>query len=1215
MILTRFVIPLSVLALLLITFVTPSRQGDTVVALSSAPTSINSGNSSNDSLSASVNFHEISLDLGIDVQHHQSAEHLSAMTETLGAGVCVLDANQDGWMDVFLVGGSGHNRDYGRDAWWNEHTGNRLLLNQGGEKFIDATEAAGLTKIIWGFSCGVGDVDNDHLDDIVVAGLNSITLYRNTSSGIFTEHEISKGGRQSSHWPTGISLADFDGDGLLDFYVSNYLLYQKGARTFEQSTGFQANVNTEFNAALYNPEPNLLFKNRGNLQFVDVAEKLGVANALGRSLAAQWVDLNQDQWLDLLVINEASPNQVFINHQGKAFKRAQENYEALEISDSHGIAIGDIDRDGTLVFLFNRLAGMPPVLLQQAKSDNDFAPLIFTDTAWANAVAKVENLAFAGWASVFADFNNDGHVDIFTTNGGALPDLDSEFVSQAQGNQLFVNKGTGQYLEIPDTTDKLAAYSSRGVASLDIDNDGYLELIVANNNERFQVFKNVADKPNNWIGLLLKSPNGQADIYGSHIDITTATRHFSQQILAPLATFSQSDSRLHFGLMNDEQVEKLTLRWRDGSKQSFKNLAANRYYLLDKEKNTINQVLAKKFTHGDDLGILKAKTEQTVLLDYVDIVFLAGKASTEFLSSVWNHSDNSVRLEQLNKISQQWRREFLPLVKRGIDSDNKLLRLKALEILQQAELEISVAWLLPLLFDQDADIQCKVSSIFQFFFQEEEALTHRKYLAVPYLIRLLGQNSDQPNVQVCAIQALAAAENKRAIYPLMNLAEQSTSLEVQVAAITALGLIRDTLSLPLLKRFSSDSNIAQTKAPLIAASFIARARLADSSLKQDMEAFFLSQNTRSLRQKAETLASLYQDSNSIVFNTNQLNYYLDAILNQSANTQHLSKEQSFAIISAIEASKNPHYAKHLKHFLHQNNDKALMFSALTALVKIGDPALVRQHETLIFSIPQHLQVSLVANANQRRYPFSLQSIERLLKESVKNTDNSEEAVKALTEQLLLLAPKDASRLLAATVKEIKADEALLALLSICSKKTIQWLPELAAIGLHGSKPANAALLQCSLQNLPETRQMSFDIISELLSEDKLGSAELTSTINTAFLSGKFSAEKRQLILDIYTDTSLPLISRSKFLIAMADKDEILAKWLSGNALDSLQEDLLPSAINALANHGVTDDLKKKYTLLMKNPNRSPATRLTAAKFLALDDADKIHKYIQQAFVE
>ncbi|MBK6511058.1 MAG: VCBS repeat-containing protein [Haliea sp.] len=332
-------------------------------------------------------FKDATLDWNVVAAHQQTDEQLSALTETLGAGVCAIDANKDGWDDLFFVGGSGHTRHYGRKSWWHVDAGNRLLLNINGHHFTDITEQSGLGNLQWGMGCAVGDLDNNGWPDLIVTGVDSNTIYSNTGNANFVD-VTADSGIAAEIWSTGASLADYNNDSLIDVYISNYVAYKKGAPTYERNKGFVSNE-VSFDATLYDPLPNkeddfdndginemLITQNGGAApifaarasggaeKFSDKAWVSGIADRRNLNVVnwgAASGDFNNDGNVDLYIANgdlkpdldspfvaQAQHNQILLGLGNGKFVRARASHDASNPLSSRSAITADLNNDGTL---------------------------------------------------------------------------------------------------------------------------------------------------------------------------------------------------------------------------------------------------------------------------------------------------------------------------------------------------------------------------------------------------------------------------------------------------------------------------------------------------------------------------------------------------------------------------------------------------------------------------------------------------------------------------------------------------------------------------------------------------------------------------------------------------------------------------------------------------------------------------------------------------
>ncbi len=933
---------------------------------------------------------ETSLQWNIDLIHHQSARKLESIADTLGGGVCAFDLNNDNWIDLFFVGGSGQTRHYGKKAWWHKESGNRLLLNHQGKYFSDVTKSAGLDHSIWGMGCTTTDLNNDGNTDLIVTGINAIHLFKNTGKMTFDKISNRDSKIASQGWTMSASAADFNQDGLVDLYFSNFVKYQKNIKTFEQASGYQTTINPAFNPTLYQPLANSLYINQGNFQFSNISKDAGIDQSLGRSLGAKWVDINHDSWPDLVVMNDQnSENQLYLNQQGKKLARTGADYAPFEAAGPRDILSADFDHDGKSEFFMSRASGQAAIFLKQTQ---DSSQKHYKDKAVSNGIFSTHTLPFSGWGATKGDFNNDGLIDIYVANGLITPDKDSAHVSQAQPNTLYINRGQSLFQRINAKVDNLSPLSSRGVITADLDNDGQLEIIVSNNNNPLQIFQNQSAEKHHWIGLDLLTENRSSDVFGSSIEIITDSLTIYHTVGSRQSYLSQSDRRIHIGLGNllltnaqqkirNDQVsettpafptiKKLIIKWKNGKKSVFPNIAPDHYYRINQTTDSI-----KPIHENVESNQLKPEQLNKTLLSLSDTarIYLTEillNVSTVIQSNVqsndkineqanklpdiknindiillnWQQSSNKVKRTVIDSMSDMNSLSpiALTLIRKALDDKDIELKLKAIGLLKHSELEMSVYWLLPLLNSNDEKIQCEAAEAFQFFFEEEEAVTHRKSLAISPLIKLAELNLSKvhdskkidhlrintqktntgENARICAVNALAAAESKRAVYPLIQNSISDSSKNVQVASLRALGLIRDTQSIKTIEGLVNDP---QTNSQVIAAALIALERLNMSRLNH----FFGKAQDNTSDSKLQyfvisfnTLSYLFNSADNIVFKKYILTGWLSRLIADSPEIRQLLinkpdyKALLLAIMKSIEAAnlqdKYPFLPTILKH--------------------------------------------------------------------------------------------------------------------------------------------------------------------------------------------------------------------------------------------------------------------------------------------------------------
>ncbi|MCP4234747.1 MAG: hypothetical protein GY770_14390 [Aestuariibacter sp.] len=1149
------------------------------------------GFSSHSENSLPVVFEDASLEWKLLAAHAQSSKHLTALTETLGGGVCAFDFNRDGWMDVFFVGGSGHSRHYGRKVWWNNASGNRLLLNKHGRYFEDVTETAGLSKRIWGMSCAVADFDNDGFGDLLVTGVNSNTLYKNNGDGKFVDI-TAQSGIDSSHWSTSSSLGDFNGDGLLDIYVTNYIRYQKGARTFERTSGFKTTGHVDFDPTLYDPEPNQLYLNHGDFKFVDVAEEAGVLNALGRSLGARWVDLNGDRWLDLIVINDHnSPNQVFISNQGRTFERGQEGYAAFEVAGAHDLAVGDFSRNGQFDFFMSRGMSHAPVLLSRVDENSPYV-----DLAWNSGLAQASRLPYTGWGNVAADFNNDGWLDLYVANGMMMPDIDSHFVPQAQQNSLYLNQGDQRFslarpAVVASANLQQRPFSSRSVITVDLDNDGRLELIVGNNNDPLQVLTNRVDNRQSWIGLDLLTHNIAAEVYGAVLEISTESYTYRQIVHAKQSFLAQGDPRVHFGLGNSTGVKELVLNWPDGKVSRFENLVPNQYFSIDKSNDTITPL---ETAGADRLDLhFVSRLSESELAAYARLLLRASPAKAQDeLNRVWQTGGQSIKEMLLSGIEKQWDFRYAFMLRQALQSDVVSLRVQAIEILRQAELEPGVAWLLPLLEDSSLEVRCAAAHTFAVFFDEEEAVTHRKHLAISSLIKLL--ENDTGEARVCAANALARAESKRAILPLLKLLDDEKSVTARAAAARALGLIRDTRSRAGLISTVRDH---ETPAQVVASALIALRRLNEADLPMLLE-FVLSpgQAVREIgyaTRSYQILTYLLSHPDGIVLPRKLLQGKLKSLLDLDRSLPGLAgsrgKTHTIAILQAIAAARLAARLGNVTDML-DHPDVEVQLSALQTLAALNTAQSKRLLEKFLEGSSVVMLSRFLVENDYNSLSFSTGFIELWVDRITAETLTSNELQTLLVELPKAAANEVFNRLLE---RHLSSSE-YLQLFRYCeSQQNKFFVSAFYSVEDIRAKFADNEVLyafgKCYFGRDPAVADQAFQLRKLLVLKTLLSdhSHDLPADANTTLLLQAAGADKRV----------------ARVMLAQ--------KFVSNFGQFSVMQKV--GAIRILARHGLGSSVESDLWALLRDKAETGVVRLSAAEALMQGDEEAVLGYIENQF--
>jgi len=523
---------------------------------------------------APVVFVDIAKQAGLDKFRHRSGSiEKATILETPGSGVALLDYDNDGWLDIYLLNGSTLAALKGKEPapramlFHNNHDGT----------FTDITEKAGVANERWGFGVAVADYDNDGWPDIYVANYGKNRLYHNNHDGTFTD-VAEKAGVALGTWSTGPTWGDYDRDGLVDLFVPGYVKFDAEHPPIAGQAGVSASA-CQFRGVSFlmcGPrglpgEGDHLFHNNGDGTFTDVSKKVGVSDPQNYyGLASVFVDADDDGWLDLAVANDSVPRYLYRNRHDGTFEDVSYlsgfalTNEGLAQA-SMGIAVGDYNRDGRLDFFVTTFSDDYKTLY---RNDGDFN---FADVTYPAGLGS-PTIPFLGWGAGFLDFDNDGLLDIFVANGHVYPSVDQRDwgTAWAERPQLFRNLDGTKFQEVPPATGSGLALviPARGAAFGDIFNDGHIDVVLNNMDSAPALLRNVVKNGNHWIAFKLvgaaKSPR---DAIGAAVFVTTGGVRQRADVSSGGSYGSSSDPRVHFGLGSASKIERVEIHWPDGKKE------------------------------------------------------------------------------------------------------------------------------------------------------------------------------------------------------------------------------------------------------------------------------------------------------------------------------------------------------------------------------------------------------------------------------------------------------------------------------------------------------------------------------------------------------------------------------------------------------------------------------------------------------------------------
>nr|WP_229741086.1 CRTAC1 family protein [Silvibacterium dinghuense] len=546
--------------------------------------------------SGPIVFQDISKQAGLTTWHHtMGSPQKQFILETNGSGIGLIDYDNDGWLDIYIVNGSSF------DALDGKTTPPKAALfhNNHDGTFTNVADKAGVTNDRWGFGVAIGDYDNDGWPDIFVCNYGKNRLYHNNHDGTFTDVG-EKAGVQLGNWSAGATFGDYDGDGKLDLFVAGYVHFDRNNLPIAGTKAVSYNFcNFRGVAVMCGPrglegEPDHLFRNNGDGTFTDVSVQTGTNDPNKYyGFTPVFVDLNNDGKVDLVVADDSTPNYLYINKGGGKFEDDSYasgfalNQDGREVA-SMGLAVGDYENTGLDSLLVTTFSDDYKVLFHNDGDAN------FTDVSYHAGIAQ-DTIPFLGWGAEFFDYDNDGWKDLMMINGHVYPEVDKYDwgTSFAQRPLLYHNHGGKKFELVPPVKDTGLAdvIPGRGAAFGDLFNDGKIDVVINAIDHTPVLLRNVSNDHHHWVEMkLVGGPKSPRDAVGATVYLTAAGVRHRDDVLSGGSYISSNDQRVHFGIGDATTVDSVEIHWPSGAVEKIKLPNVDRIFTVEEGKGITGEL-------------------------------------------------------------------------------------------------------------------------------------------------------------------------------------------------------------------------------------------------------------------------------------------------------------------------------------------------------------------------------------------------------------------------------------------------------------------------------------------------------------------------------------------------------------------------------------------------------------------------------------------------
>jgi hypothetical protein len=522
-------------------------------------------------------FSDVAGELGITLENITGSTTKDYIVEVNGNGAGFFDYDNDGDQDVLIANGSTLGTyQAGGDPMA------ALYRNEGG-RFVNVTLEANLESRGWGMGVCIADYDNDGHRDFYLTAYGANVLYRNNGDGTFSE-TTALAGVGNEGWSTNCAFGDYDRDGDVDLYVANYLSFDESEIPRRGETDVCRYLGAEVFCGPRGlaSESDVLYRNEADGTFRDVTSEAGIAGPTYSGFGVVFSDFDDDGWPDIYVANDMMPNLLYHNNRDGRFSETglvsgvALNDEGREQAGM-GVGVGDYDGNGFLDIFVTHFSRDTNTLYQ------NIGGMMFADATSSAGLGGV-SLPHLGWGAGFADLDNDGWEDLFVANGHVYPEIDALDTGDRylQRKEVYRNTGEGRFEEIASELEGslLAPKSARGTAFGDYDNDGDIDVLAININDRPSLYRNEGGNGNHWVGFRLEGTRSNRDAIGARVEIVVGTRSRIAEVRSGGSYLSHNDMRIHFGLGEAAEIDGLRIRWPSGEVEEMGALEGDRFWTV-----------------------------------------------------------------------------------------------------------------------------------------------------------------------------------------------------------------------------------------------------------------------------------------------------------------------------------------------------------------------------------------------------------------------------------------------------------------------------------------------------------------------------------------------------------------------------------------------------------------------------------------------------------